>query len=125
MPEANTTRVKLATGGIELEYEGTESFLRSDLPKFVEAIAALRNPNLAGTASALQDGIKDFYLTMETMSDVITSLRADIDSMSEMGEMESLRLQMAMDRLSKLMSTLSNILKKMSDTSESIVRNLK
>jgi len=125
MPEANTTRVKLATGGIELEYEGTESFLRSDLPKFVEAIAALRNPNLAGTASALQDGIKDFYLTMETMSDVITSLRADIDSMSEMGEMESLRLQMAMDRMSKLMSTLSNILKKMSDTSESIVRNLK
>lgn len=125
MPEANTTRVKLATGGIELEYEGTESFLRSDLPKFVEAIAALRNPNLAGTASALQDGIKDFYLTMETMSDVITSLRADIDSMSEMGEMESLRLQMSMDRLSKLMSTLSNILKKMSDTSESIVRNLK
>lgn len=125
MPEANTTRVKLATGGIELEYEATESFLRSDLPKFVEAIAALRNPNLAGTASALQDGIKDFYLTMEAMSDVITSLRADIDSMSEMGEMESLRLQMAMDRLSKLMSTLSNILKKMSDTSESIVRNLK
>ena len=125
MPEANTTRVKLATGGIELEYEATESFLRSDLPKFVEAIAALRNPNLAGTASALQDGIKDFYLTMETMSDVITSLRADIDSMSEMDEMESLRLQMAMDRLSKLMSTLSNILKKMSDTSESIVRNLK
>jgi len=125
MPEANTTRVKLATGGIELEYEATESFLRSDLPKFVEAIAALRNPNLAGTASALQDGIKDFYLTMETMSDVITSLRADIDSMSEMGEMESLRLQMSMDRLSKLMSTLSNILKKMSDTSESIVRNLK
>jgi hypothetical protein len=125
MPEANTTRVKLATGGIELEYEGNESFLRSDLPKFVEAIAALRNPNLAGTANALQDGIKDFYLTMETMSDVITSLRADIDSMSEMGEMESLRLQMSMDRLSKLMSTLSNILKKMSDTSESIVRNLK
>jgi hypothetical protein len=28
--------------------------------------------------------------------------------MSEMGEMESLRLQMAMDRLSRLMSTLSN-----------------
>jgi hypothetical protein len=86
MPEANPTRVKLVTGGIELEYEGNESFLRSDLPKFVEAIAALRNPNLAGTASILQDAIKDFYLTMEAMSDVITSLRADIDSMSEMGE---------------------------------------
>lgn len=99
--------------------------MRSDLPKFVEAIAALRNPNLAGTASILQDAIKDFYLTMEAMSDVITSLRADIDSVSELGEMESLRLQMAMDRMSKVMSTLSNILKKMSDTSESIVKSLK
>jgi hypothetical protein len=32
--------------------------------------------------------------------------------MSELGEMESLRLQMAMDRLSKFMTTLSNMLKK-------------
>lgn len=52
-------------------------------------------------------------------------LKNDLDSMSEMGEMESLRLQMAMDRLSKLMSTLSNILKKLSDTQSSIVSNIK
>lgn len=49
----------------------------------------------------------------------------DPDAMSEMGEMESLRLQMAMDRSSKLMSTLSNMLKKMSDTSAGITRNIK
>ena len=48
------------------------------------------------------------------------SLRADLDSMSEMGEMESLRMQMAMDRLSKMMSTLSNLLKKISETSSTI-----
>jgi hypothetical protein len=51
--------------------------------------------------------------------------KAKLDSMSEMGEMESLRLQMAMDRLSKLMSTLSNLLKKTSDTAQSITQNLK
>jgi hypothetical protein len=45
--------------------------------------------------------------------------------MSEMGETESLRLQMAMDRLSKMMSTLSNLLKKMSDTADGITRNLR
>jgi hypothetical protein len=39
--------------------------------------------------------------------------------------MESLRLQMAMDRYSKMMSTLSNLMKKMSETSESITANLK
>jgi len=39
--------------------------------------------------------------------------------------MESLRLQMAMDRKSKMMATLSNLLKKMSDTSSSITQNIK
>ena len=48
-----------------------------------------------------------------------------LDSMSEMGEMESLRLQMAMDRLSKMMSTLSNLLKKISDTASAITQNIK
>jgi len=45
--------------------------------------------------------------------------------LSEMGEMESLRLQMAMDRLSRLMSSLTNLFKKISDTTTSISHNLK
>lgn len=53
------------------------------------------------------------------------AIRGQLDSLSELGEMESLRLQMAMDRLSKLMSTLSNVLKKMSDTGQTITQNLK
>ncbi|HRF20247.1 MAG TPA: hypothetical protein PK977_18845, partial [Chitinophagaceae bacterium] len=52
-------------------------------------------------------------------------LKSDLDSMSEMGEMESLRLQMAMDRMSKMMSTLSNLLKKISKTADDIIQNLK
>lgn len=55
----------------------------------------------------------------------IDQIKNDLDSMSEMGEMESLRLQMAMDRMSKMMSTLSNLLKKISDTQNSIVQNIK
>jgi len=38
---------------------------------------------------------------------------------------EQLRLQIAMDRMSKMMSTLSNILKKASDTAQAITQNLK
>lgn len=45
--------------------------------------------------------------------------------LNEMAEMESLRLQMAMDRMSKTMATLSNLLKKMSDTASGITQNLK
>ncbi len=52
-------------------------------------------------------------------------IKSDLDSMSEMGEMESLRLQMAMDRMNKMMSTLSNLMKKISETSQQITQNLK
>lgn len=53
------------------------------------------------------------------------TVTAHLDGLSEMGEMESLRLQMAMDRMSKLMSTLSNLLRKVSETSSAIVQNIK
>jgi hypothetical protein len=55
----------------------------------------------------------------------IDRVKNDLDSMSEMGEMESLRLQMAMDRMSRLMQTLSNLSKKISDTNATITQNLK
>ena len=63
--------------------------------------------------------------TRVELDESIDQMKNDLDSMSEMGEMESLRLQMAMDRISKMMSTLSNLLKKISDTQNSIVQNIK
>ena len=49
----------------------------------------------------------------------------DLESMSEMSEMNSLRLQMLMDRRSKAFETLSNVLEKSSDTASTITSNLK
>jgi hypothetical protein len=63
--------------------------------------------------------------TKAELDSQIGQLKNDLDSMSAMGEMESLRLQMAMDRMAKMMSTLSNLLKKVSDTQQSIVQNIK
>ncbi|MCY7338789.1 MAG: hypothetical protein LH465_02360 [Sphingomonas bacterium] len=63
--------------------------------------------------------------TKSELDAMLDDAKTQMDSMSEMGEMESLRLQMAMDRLSKMMSTLSNLLKKTSETSSSITQNLK
>ena len=48
-----------------------------------------------------------------------------LDSVNEMGETESLRLQMAMDRRNKMMTTISNIMKKISDSQSSIIQNMK
>ncbi len=63
--------------------------------------------------------------TQPEIDATVDKAKSDLDSMSEMGEMESLRLQMAMDRMSKMMSTLSNLLKKISETAQSITQNLK
>ncbi len=47
------------------------------------------------------------------------------DSLSDLSQMQSLRLQMYMDRRSKLYETLSNMMKKAGDTDSTIVGNLK
>jgi Tfp pilus assembly protein PilP len=47
------------------------------------------------------------------------------DSVGDLGQIEQLRLQQVMDRRSKMAETLSNIMKKMSDTQSSIIGNLK
>ena len=64
-------------------------------------------------------------VTKEEIDKTEQDIKDKLDSVSEMGEMESLRLQMAMDRRTKMMNDLSNLLKKMIDTESSIIQNLK
>jgi hypothetical protein len=63
--------------------------------------------------------------TEDELRAIRDDLRDRLDSMNEMSEMTSLRLQMAMDRRSKFVETLSNIMKKIDSTQETIVQNLK
>lgn len=71
------------------------------------------------------DSPSAFATAKEVLNDKIDHIKGNLDSMGEMAETESLRLQMAADRMSKLMSTLSNLLKQISDTASQIVANLK
>jgi hypothetical protein len=64
---------------------------------------------------------------IETYDELVTirdGLKDQLDSLSEVSEMTSLRLQMTMDRRSKFMQTLSNIMKKVSSTDDILVQNL-
>ena len=70
----------------------------------------------------LWQGKIDCLWQLESIRD---DLQGKLDGMSEMSEMTSLRLQMMMDRRSKFINTLSNIMKKLSDTQDSIIQNLK
>ncbi len=56
---------------------------------------------------------------------ILQTLQDDLDSMNEMSEMTSIRLQMAVDRRSKLIVTLSNIMKSFSEAEEAVVQNMK
>jgi hypothetical protein len=48
-----------------------------------------------------------------------------LNKLNDRAEMESLRLQMAMNRLSRLTSTLSNVLRKASETAQTVTQNIK
>lgn len=51
--------------------------------------------------------------------------RPDPESLNRMGDLESMRLQEAMNKQSKLEATLSNLMAKMSGTSKNAIRNMK
>jgi len=55
----------------------------------------------------------------------LAAARDDLDALSEMGELESLRLQMAMDRMAKTMQAISGLLKRLREPRRTIIPNLK
>lgn len=56
---------------------------------------------------------------------VAEMIKSRLDSLCESGELESLRMQMAMDRRSKVIQTMSNILTKIDQTADRIMGNVK
>jgi hypothetical protein len=78
-----------------------------------------------GVQTAVVNFVEGRTATHDDLQAVLDDLKNRLDSMNEMSEMTSLRLQMAMDRRSKFIETLSNVMKKISDTQDSIVQNMK
>ena len=62
---------------------------------------------------------------VEQLDCIVDELQSKLDSLSDLSEMTAMRLQMLMDRRAKLMETLSNIMKKVSETQAAIIQNLK
>jgi uncharacterized spore protein YtfJ len=68
---------------------------------------------------------QDSGTTIQGLKSLLDDLKGRLDGMNEMSEMTSLRLQMTMDRRSKFIQTLSNIMKKMGTTQDTLSQNLK
>jgi hypothetical protein len=64
-------------------------------------------------------------MTLADLEAKLAELTDAKDSLAELGEEQQLRMRIYMDRRQKLMSTISNLRKKMSETSAAIVSNLK
>ncbi|MFN8369664.1 MAG: hypothetical protein U0T83_03460 [Bacteriovoracaceae bacterium] len=63
--------------------------------------------------------------TLTKINNEIQKAKNELDSINELNEESQLRLQMYMDKLTKASSIASNILKKISETSSSIIGNIK
>jgi len=63
--------------------------------------------------------------SVRTLDAAKDAAQDDKDSLSDMGEMEQLRLQALMDRRAKAEEMLSNMMKKSSDTQNAIIGNMK
>jgi Skp family chaperone for outer membrane proteins len=74
---------------------------------------------------AVQAEIQKAQTDFDNLKAIQSNLKSQLDNMNEMSEMTSMRLQMAMDRRSRFMETLSNVLKKIDETADAIVQNMK
>jgi hypothetical protein len=108
---------------------------QEDLSEIMESLKAIDTAksdlHLSSASKPSQsldtESMLELMLTVygKDLQDEMDALQDALDAESELSEEDSLRLQMALDRMSKMMSMLSNLLKKISDTSSGIIQNLK
>lgn len=105
--------------------EEAEEDLRTLLAKAQAAVRARQ---------AMRAAIRDLHSEMnraanrsirKELGDALKDIQGSLSDATELSELTTLRLQMMMDRRSKFISTLSNILKKLSSTQDTLVQNLK
>jgi hypothetical protein len=78
------------------------------------AVLLARHKRMGKLSARLQDRLSE-----------LSSDDRELDMLSEMTELLSRRMQHLMERRSKMLSTISNILKRMADTQDEIIGNLK
>jgi hypothetical protein len=125
MAHEKSTRMRIKLGSLELEFEGDDDFLRGEVPKLLAAANDLQVIRIGSSLDALTKNVEEGRGAQAEMEKLFNEARSALDSLNELSETQQLRLQMVMDRMSKAFSTLSNIMKKMSDTAEQITQNIK
>ena len=95
-----------------------------DLEMQMAATKALTDAKACARSQACIDQLKTVH-SAAAAQQATQAWAAGPAALQSASDMASLQLQMTQDRLSKLLATLSNVLKKISDTGDSVVQNLK
>jgi ABC-type transporter Mla subunit MlaD len=124
MAKRRTVELKLVVGPNRLKYRGSEAFLQSVVPRLLDQIDSLRISNLGAAAGTLQELVADSRNAMEELDATTSTLEDQVGEMDEATQLMQ-RLQNYMDAYTKSFAVLSNILKRISVTADSIAQNLK
>ena len=97
MDEPKATKLRVKSGSFEIEFRGTEAFLRSDVPRLVKTVTDLRNVEITaaeplgiGTrgayyeeAGALRDMVANHLLQLLALTAMEPPVAIDADSVRE------------------------------------------
>jgi hypothetical protein len=90
--------------------------LPSTLGEISNATANLQKPVRISTPGKLT------YADLRTLP---AQIQNSLDSLNDIGQAQQMKLQMLMDQRSKLIETMSNLMKSISDTNSTIIQNIK
>src|SRR4249919_2144719 len=124
MAKRRTVELRLVVGTNQLKYKGSEAFLQSVVPRLLDRMDSPRISNLGAAAATLQELVVDSRKAMEELDATTATLEDQVGEMDEATQLMQ-RLQKYLDAYTKSFEVLSNILKRISVTADSIAHNLK
>jgi hypothetical protein len=80
---------------------------------------------VAEFANKVGDSLPSIERSAEQLAVVLSELKRELDSIDQMSEIESLRLQMTIIRLAKVKTVLSTVTSRVSDTEDAIRKHLR
>ena len=122
MAEKGSTKLKIKSGSLEIDFEGSEAFLRSEVPKLVQVTTDLQVVKISESLRTLHSELQESLISQTDLGEELDALKSQLE---DVAELRRLQLQMVMDRVNKAFATLTNIVKKSNETANAIIQNLK
>lgn len=125
MAEKGSVKLKIKSPSLDLDFEGNEDFLRTEVLKLVKATTDLQVVKISESLRTLHSELQESLISRADVEKEIEELKSQLESGADPSEISQLRLQMMMERMAKAFQMMSNIMKKSSETAAAIIQNIK